>query len=162
VRGDLRALPFRAGAFEAAFAWYASLFVFDDAQNERSLAETARVVRPGGRVLVQHGNPLHLALEPEASATRTLADGTRVEERSSWDATRGVDRQWRRLVRPGGAVLAATAELRYYSPSEWEGLAARAGLQLIALTSTPGAARGSHQGPGPEDPDVVALMERTT
>jgi hypothetical protein len=70
-----------------------------------------------------------------------------------------VDRCHRRLVRPDGAILAATAELRYYSPSEWEGLAARSGLRLAALTSTPGASRGSLPVPGPEDPDVVALLE---
>jgi SAM-dependent methyltransferase len=162
VRGDLRALPFPDGAFDAAFSWYASLFVFDDPENERCLAEAARVVRRGGRVLVQHGNPLLLAREPEASAGRTLPDGSQVEERSSWDARRGVDRCHRRLVRPDGTVLAATAELRYYSPTEWEGLARRAGLRLAALTSTLGAASGSLPGPGPEAPDVVALLEKMT
>ncbi|HEX9242272.1 MAG TPA: class I SAM-dependent methyltransferase [Anaeromyxobacter sp.] len=162
VRGDLRSLPFPDGAFDAAFSWYSSLFVFDDATNERCLAEAARVVRRGGRVLVQHGNPLQLAVEPEASAARTLPDGSRVEERSSWDMAQGVDRCHRRLVRPDGAVLAATAELRYYSRSEWEGLAARTGLRLAALTSTPGAAGGSLSGPGPEAPDVVALLEKST
>ena len=162
VRGDLRELPFRDGAFDAAFSWYASLFPFDDATNARSLAEIARVVRRGGRVVVQHGNPDRLAAEPEATAARTLPDGSRVEERSSWDAVRGVDRCHRRLVRPDGAVLAATAELRYYSRSEWEELAERCGLRLAALTSSPGAVGGSLPGPGPEAPDVVVLLEKST
>jgi len=161
VRGDLRALPFADGAFDAAFSWYATLFVYDDDVNARSLAEAARVVRPGGRLLVQHGNPLRLAAEPEASAGRTLPDGSRVEERSSWDAARGVDRCHRRLVRPDGTVLAATARLRYYSPPEWVALAARTGLRLAALTSTPGAAGGGPLAePGPEAPDVIALLEK--
>jgi SAM-dependent methyltransferase len=162
VRGDLRALPFPDGAFDAAFAWYSSLFVFDDATNERCLAEAARVVRSGGRVLVQHGNPLRLAADPEASAARTLPDGSRVEERSSWDAARGVDRCHRRLIRPDGTVLAGTAELRYFSPPEWERLSERTGLRLAALTSTPGAVSGSLPGPGPEAPDVVVLLEKMT
>ncbi len=160
VRGDLRALPFAGGAFVAAYSWYASLFVHDDAVNERALAEVARVVRRGGRVLVQHGNPLRLAADPEATAARTLPDGSRVEERSSWDAARGVDRCARRLVRPDGTVLAGTAELRYYSPTEWNALAARTGLRLAALTSTPGAAGGLLAEPGPEAPDVIALLEK--
>ena len=161
VRGDLRALPFADGAFDAAFSWYATLFVYDDDVNERSLAEAARVVRRGGRLLVQHGNPLGLAAEPEATAARTLPDGSRVEERSTWDATRGVDRCHRRLVRPDGTVLAATARLRYYSRPEWVALAARTGLRLAALTSTPGAAGGGPLAePGPEAPDVIALLEK--
>jgi SAM-dependent methyltransferase len=161
VRGDVRALPFRDGAFDALFSWYASLFMFDDGTNEACLAEAARVVRRGGRLLVHHANPARLAAEPEAVARRTLPDGTRVEERSSFDASRGVDRSDRRMVRPGGAVLAAAAELRYYMPSEWGRLAARAGLRLVEVTSTPDAARAPRREPGPEAPDLIALLEKT-
>jgi len=131
----------------------------DDATNEACLAEAARVVRPGGRLLVEHANPLRLAADPVAEASRTLADGSRVEERSRWDAARGVDVSARRIIRPGGAVLAATAELRYYMPSEWRSLAERTGLRLVAVTSTPGAAV-PHREPGPEAPDLIALLEK--
>jgi SAM-dependent methyltransferase len=159
VRGDVRALPFAAGTFDAVFSWYASLFPFDDPTNEACLAEAARVVRPGGRLLVEHANPLALAAEPVAEAARTLPDGSRVEERSRWDAGRGVDVSSRRIIRPGGAVLAGTAELRYYMPSEWRSLAERTGLRLVALTSTPGAA-APRRNLGPEDPDLIALLEK--
>lgn len=162
IRGDVRSLPFRDGAFDAAFSWYASLFMFDDATNEAALAEAARVVRPGGRLLVHHANPARLAAEPLASARRTLADGSVVEERSTWDATRGVDVCARRLVRPGGAVLAGAAELRYYMPSEWRRLAARVRLRLVEVTSTPDAVRTPRREPGPEAPDLIALLEKPT
>jgi SAM-dependent methyltransferase len=161
VRGDVRALPFAAGAFEAAFSWYASLFMFDDAVNAACLAEAARVVRAGGRLLVHHANPLRLALAPREETRRVLGDGSSVEERSSFDAAAGVDRCARRLFRPGGAVLAATAELRYYSPSEWGPLAARAGLRLVELTSTTDAGRAPRRAPGPEAPDLIAVLEKT-
>jgi SAM-dependent methyltransferase len=162
VRGDVRALPFRASAFDAAFSWYASLFMFDDDTNAACLAEAARVVRPGGRVLVHHANPMRLACEPVAEARRVLRDGSVVEERSAFDVPRGVDRCTRRLVRPGGAVLAGTAELRYYMPLEWRRLAARAGLRLVELTTTPDAARAPRPEPGPEAPDLIALLEKPT
>ncbi len=96
VRGDVRALPLRTGAFDAAFSWYASLFMFDDPVNAACLAELGRVIRPGGRVLVHHANPLRLAAEPEARAARTLPGGSRVEEVSRYDAARGIDRCARR------------------------------------------------------------------
>ena len=158
VRADVRALPFRAGSFDAAYSWYSSLFMFDDATNEGCLAELARVVRRGGRILVEHANPLQLEAEPSAAAARTLPDGSRVEEESRWDAARGVDVSARRIIRPGGAVLAATAQLRYYKPSEWRRLAERAGLRLVAVTSTPGAASPGRE-PGPEAPDLIAVLE---
>ena len=160
VRGDVRALPLRSGAFDAAFSWYASLFMFDDAVNEACLAEAGRVLRAGGRLLVHHANPLRLALEPRASARRELPDGSVVEERSEFDPVRGVDRCARRLVRPGGDVLAGTAELRYYMPTEWGRLARRAGLRQVELTTTPDAGRTPRREPGPEAPDLIALLEK--
>jgi hypothetical protein len=99
-----------------------------------------------------------VAAEPVAVAARTLADGSRVEEDSRWDPARGVDVSARRIIRPGGAVLAATAELRYYNASEWRRLAARAGLRLVEVTSTPGAGAPGRE-PDPEAPDLIAVLE---
>lgn len=159
LRGDVRALPFASGAFDAAYSWYASLFMFDDATNAACLAELARVVRPGGRLLVHHANPLALALQPHDVARRELPDGAVVEEESVFDAARGVDRSTRRLVRPGGEALEATAELRYFAPSEWPALARGAGLRLVDVTSTTDAA-ARRSASGAEAPDLIAVLER--
>jgi hypothetical protein len=136
--------------------------MFDDAVNVRCLAELRRVVRVGGRLLVQHANPLRLALDPVDASRRVLPDGSVVEEESRWDAAAGVDRCARRLVRPDGTELRGTAELRYYSTPEWGPLATAAGLRLIQLTTTtfagevPGAELTS------EAPDLIAVLERPT
>lgn len=161
VRGDLRRLPFRDGAFDALFSWYASLFMWDEAANLAALREAARVVRKGGRLLVHHANPAGLALEPEARAGRTLPDGAMVEETSRFDPATGVDACARRLVRPDGTVLAGTAHLRYYSPAEWSVLAPRAGLRLLGFASTD---RPHRRTPtlDPDAPDLVALAEKVT
>jgi hypothetical protein len=89
-----------------------------------------------------------------------LPDGSRVAEESSWDAASGIDRCHRRLVRRGGEVLEATAELRYYSPPEWSALAERAGLRLVALTSAADATRSPPAELGPESPDLVAVLRK--
>lgn len=159
IRGDVRSLPLRDGAFDAAFSWYSSLFMFDDAQNLACLREMARAVRPGGRLLVQHANPSRLALDPVDRARRVLPDGSAVEEESRWDAAAGVDRCARRLVRPDGRVLAGTAELRYYAAQEWPSLATGAGLRLLEVTSTSGGV-GPGGGSGAEAPDLIAVLER--
>src|SRR5688572_7786355 len=39
VRGDLRSLPFSAGTFAGAWAWYSSIFTFGDEENRRVLLE---------------------------------------------------------------------------------------------------------------------------
>jgi SAM-dependent methyltransferase len=161
VRGDLRVLPFGAGSFDAIYSWYASLFMYDESGNAAALAELSRVLRRGGRALVHHANPLRLAAQPIASAQRTLADGSDVQEDARFDPASGVERAHRRLSRPDGTVLAGTAVLRYYRPEEWDPLARRAGLRLVNLTSTTGV--GAGPGPlalGPEAPDLVAVLEK--
>ncbi|MGB8931082.1 MAG: class I SAM-dependent methyltransferase [Anaeromyxobacteraceae bacterium] len=160
LRGDVRDLPLRGGSVDAAFSWYSSLFMFDDAVNVRCLAEMGRVVRPGGRLLVHHANPMRLALDPVASSRRVLADGSVVEEESRWDPAAGVDRCARRLVRPDGAALAGTAELRYYSPAEWGPLAQAGGLRLTQVTSTTCAGSESVAQPESEALDLIAVLEK--
>jgi SAM-dependent methyltransferase len=159
VRGDLRRLPFQEGAFDAAFSWYASLFMWDDAANLAALRQAVRAVRPGGRILVHHANPARLAREPEARAERSLPDGGRVEETSRFDSRTGVDTCRRRLVRADGTVLAGTAHLRYYSPGEWSAMAPRAGLRLLGLASTPAPHRRTRRLDS-DAPDLIALAEK--
>lgn len=50
VEGDLRALPFDDGRFDALFNWRTSFGFFDEAGNRKQLQEFARVPRPGGRL----------------------------------------------------------------------------------------------------------------
>jgi SAM-dependent methyltransferase len=156
VRADLLRLPLRPGAFDAAFSWYASLFMWSDAANAALLRQVGALLRPGGRLLVHHGNPLALAGRPAEVARRRLPGGGLVEEWSCFDSTRGVDRCRRRLTTADRRVLEGTAELRYYSPSEWAPLAAGAGLRLVEVTSSTPPAGGA---PGPEAPDLIALLE---
>jgi len=155
VQGDLRALPFPGGAFDAAYSWYSSLFMWDDAGNAAALAGLARVLRPGGRALVHHANPLRLAADPVAHARRELPDGAVVEEEARFDAATGVEIARRRLARPDGTALEGTASLRYYRPDEWGPLARGAGLRVLALTSTTGIAASAA-----EAPDLIAVIER--
>jgi SAM-dependent methyltransferase len=162
LRGDVRALPLRAGSVHAAFSWYSSLFMFDDATNARCLAEMGRVVRAGGRLLVHHANPLRLALDPIDTSRRVLPDGSVVEEESRWDAAAGVDRCARRLIRPDGTALAGTAELRYYSSPEWGPLASAAGLRLTRITATTLGGAVPDAEWSSDAPDLIAVLERPT
>lgn len=156
VHGDLRALPFTDGAFDAVYSWYSSLFMWDDAGNAAALAGLARVLRPGGRALVHHANPLGLAADPVAHARRELPGGAVVEEEARFDAATGVETARRTLARPDGTVLEGTASLRYYRPDEWGPLARGAGLRVVELTSTTGVAPGSAAAP-----DLIAVLERS-
>jgi SAM-dependent methyltransferase len=53
--GDLRELPVD-GPFDAVLSWFTSFGYFDDSGNRQVLAEYRRVLRPGGRLLLELHN----------------------------------------------------------------------------------------------------------
>jgi SAM-dependent methyltransferase len=52
VRGDMRELDFEA-QFDGAYCLFSTFGYFDDETNKKALANIARALRPGGRVLVE-------------------------------------------------------------------------------------------------------------
>ena len=148
--GDLRALPLADGSFDAAFCWYSTLFVFDEAGNRRALAEAARVLRQGARFAFQTVNPERLAREREASFERVFPDGAVVRESSRFDPERGVDEGTRTLALPSGESLRASWRLRYYRLDELQALFAASGLRIVSV-------HGSAQAE-PFSPDALDLI----
>jgi SAM-dependent methyltransferase len=159
VQGDLRALPFSPGRFDAVYSWYSSLFMYDDAENARCLAAAVALLRPGGRLVVHHDNPARLRREPTAHSEWDLPRGGRVSEDSRYDPGTGRDSCTRRVIRPDGTVLAGTAHLRYYTPEEWAVLARQVGLDLLRITSTWQADRPAER-LDDDAPDLIALGRR--
>ncbi len=54
-QGDLRSLPV-VGPFDAALSWFTSFGYFDDPDNCQVLSEYRRLLRPGGRLLIDMHN----------------------------------------------------------------------------------------------------------
>lgn len=128
VRGDLLALPFADSAFDAAYAWYSSLFLWTDALHATLLASIARTLRPGGIFLHQSVDPESLDVRPRAEVRLTLPGGDQLTERSAFDATTRRDEGQRTLVRRDGRVLEGGFSIRYYDRAELHGLLERAGF----------------------------------
>ncbi len=139
VAGDLRALPFRAGAFDAAYCWYSTLFIFSEPENRRALAEASRALARGGAFLFQSVNPERLAEQPAARFEEELADGSLLSERAQYDAARGRDEGERTLHLPSGDVLCARYAVRYYSLLELAGLFNEVNLRIVRAFGGVGA-----------------------
>lgn len=99
-RGDMRELPWDDDAFDAALNAFTSFGYFDDAGNRRVLAELARVVRPGGRVLVDVVN--HDALLADfQEVSVTERDGDYMVDRHEYEPRSGRATTDRLVVRDG-------------------------------------------------------------
>lgn len=73
VRGDMTALPFADGAFDAVTAFHSLIHVPAD-DHQRVVDEFARVLRPGGRVLLSEGE-----IEWRGSNPDWLGTGTEMQ-----------------------------------------------------------------------------------
>ena len=55
LHGDIRAIPVD-GPFDVVLSWFTSFGYFDDDENRQVLSEYRRVLRPGGRLLIEMHN----------------------------------------------------------------------------------------------------------
>ncbi|HEX6926270.1 MAG TPA: class I SAM-dependent methyltransferase [Longimicrobiaceae bacterium] len=126
VRGDLRALPFSA-SFDAVLCFFSSLGYSTDEHDLAALREVRRVLRPGGRLLIE---TMHRDLVAREFVERDWwegPDGLPVLVEREFDAVAGVSREWLRWK-----DVEKYHEIRVRAASEWAGLLEAAGFEPIA------------------------------
>jgi SAM-dependent methyltransferase len=137
--GDLRELPVD-GPFDAVVCWFTSFGYFDDETNLDVLRGFRRVLRPGGRLLVEtlsHDGYVRTFTEaPDAIVVET-DDGLMVD-RNRFDAETGCIVCHRVTVR-GGARKDAQFAIRLLTVPEWQRALADAGFSAATCTDLDGA-----------------------
>lgn len=132
VAGHMLRLPLAGETFDVVLNLATSLGLFlDDDTAARALAEARRVLRPGGRLLLEG---MHRDDVESAFAERdrwVLDDGTEVRVRRRFDPDRGVSHEVLRWDGPEGTGVKRHS-LRIRSGDEWTTLLESAGLRLLA------------------------------
>jgi SAM-dependent methyltransferase len=132
ARADMRALPFRA-VFDAVCLFFTSFGYFDEpAQDERVLAEVARVLRPGGGLLLDLPNRVRVIgdLVPESE---DLRKGFRVlQSRRMTGNGRRVEKRVRVFDDAGRPAAHWTESVRLYAPEEIEAMLRAGGFAVEA------------------------------
>lgn len=131
VAADIRMQPLRGAAFDAVLNVFTSLGLFlDDAEDLRALREAFRLLRPGGRLLLES---MHRDDVVAAYAERDrwfLPDGTEVRVRRRFDPVAGISHErlrWKKGARTGAKRHA----LRLRTATEIDGLLRQAGFDDI-------------------------------
>lgn len=132
VRANAIRIPFADSRFDVVTNLFSSFGYFpDDAAHHAVLAEVARVLKPGGRFIIDHMNAevAIRELKPESVDRRpglTLIQGRRYDAAS------------RRIIKDveyqpeGGKPRHWHESVRLFSPEELHGFLARAGLKVTA------------------------------
>lgn len=130
---DMRLLPFRPGSFDAVVNVFTSLGLFlEDEEDLRALAEMRRVLRPGGRLLLESMHRDDVVAQYAARDAWELPDGTEVRVRRRFDPVTGISRErlrWRRGEERGEKRHA----LRLRTATEIRDLLLRAGFGGLAF-----------------------------
>jgi SAM-dependent methyltransferase len=152
VRADLRALPLQAASLAAAFCFYSSMFLGPEHDALLALRECARVLRPGGALVLTTDNPVRLAAQPRSQFEEEVPGLGRVVEESTFDARQLVDRVTKTVQTPAGERLTATFVIRYYPPPSLAALARAAGLAFRRLEPDAPLTEST--------PQLIALLEK--
>ncbi len=133
VVADMRHLPF-APVFQAVVSFFTSFGYFAGTEDdERVIAEIARVVVPGGGLLLDLPDR-DATIDRLIPASKREEDGLQIEERRWLTSDRLRVEKEIRVRSPGGSGEKRYHEsVRLYSHDEIEGLLSKAGWQLVSV-----------------------------
>lgn len=129
VQADYRSLPFKDESYEAALNLFSSLGYLGDEADTEVLAEIRRVLRPGGRLVVETMHRDLLVRDFSERDWRLAGEGRLLLEQRTFEATSGVAQVTQTLVDPGGGRESRTYSVRVYAVTELAGMLARAGFK---------------------------------
>jgi SAM-dependent methyltransferase len=133
VRADIRRLPF-APVFDAAVNLFTSFGYFlDESDNQQALHQMARVLRPGGTLLVDLPNPERLRREFEPASEQRI-NGWRLRHVRTWVDHRIIKRTL--ATDPQGREHTFAENVRLYEPEEITAMARAAGLADLRLAGS--------------------------
>jgi SAM-dependent methyltransferase len=132
VAGDMRCLPFGAGSFDCVVNFFTSFGYFEDeSENQRVLAEIARVLSGGGRFLIDLLNAAAAIANLEPRGESATESATAELERWYDPAQRRLNKRIR-LRQAGAPPRTFLESVRIYEPEEITRALEEAGLLVTA------------------------------
>ena len=128
IQADYRELPFGDAAFDGALNLYTSLGYLGDEQDTKVLSEIARVLRPGGRLVIETMHRDLLVRSFQEHDWKLLGEGRLLLEQRTFDPVAGVTQTTQTLIDRTGERDSRTFEARIYTATELASMLRRAGF----------------------------------
>jgi len=128
VQADYRELPFADASFDAALNLYTSLGYLGDEEDTKVLAEVARVLRPGARLVIETMHRDLLVRRFQEHGWELLGAGRLLLEQRAFDPVGGVTQTTQTLIDGAGERESRTFEARIYTATELVAMLRAAGF----------------------------------
>jgi ubiquinone/menaquinone biosynthesis C-methylase UbiE len=145
VQADYRELPFADASFDGALNLFSSLGYLSAEEDTHVLAEIGRVLRPGGRLVIETMHRDLLVLRWSDSDWRLLGEGRLLLEQRTFDAAAGIATTTMTLIDGAGERESRTWSVRVYAVTELLAMLDQAGF---AEAKCDGDFGGGEFGPG--------------
>jgi ubiquinone/menaquinone biosynthesis C-methylase UbiE len=128
VEADYRELPFPDERFDAALNLFTSLGFYGDEEDVKALAEIGRVLRPGGRLVIETMHRDRLVHGFHEQDWHLVGGGRLLLEQRAFDAAAGVAQTTQTLIDNTGARDSRTFAVRVYTATELVAMLRHAGF----------------------------------
>jgi SAM-dependent methyltransferase len=134
LQRDMRLIPDRlTGRFDAVINMFISFgYLESDAEDQRALAGVARVLKPGGRFLIDSVNR-QFALRHLQSTDSVELNGTVLVFNQAFDPLTNRTSEERIAIEPDGTRHVSRISMRYYSAAELVDLMEGVGLRTVSV-----------------------------
>jgi ubiquinone/menaquinone biosynthesis C-methylase UbiE len=136
LHGDMRALPWTEPRFDAVVMWFTVFGYFDDETNAEVLRGARRVLRSGGRLLIEL-NHLPWVLGHFRAQSWRRRDADAALDEFEWNPRTSVMTTRRTYLR-AGSVREISYGVRMYMPAELRDLLLAAGFSRVDLLNLDG------------------------
>jgi ubiquinone/menaquinone biosynthesis C-methylase UbiE len=137
VQGDMRSPPWPDHSFDHVISWFTSFGYFEDAENRLVLQEARRVLRPGGKLLIENNNLAEL-LPRWLPSVVVERDGNFSIDRATFDPVTGRSMTERVIVRDG-RIRRFGFSVRMFIASELRDWMLQAGFRSVGFCDHAGA-----------------------
>jgi ubiquinone/menaquinone biosynthesis C-methylase UbiE len=136
VHADYRELPFGDESFDAALNLFTSLGYLGDEGDTHVLAEIRRILRPGGRLVIETLHRDFLVSQYRERDWRLLGGGRLLLEQATFDPQSGVTQNTQTVIDSSGERESHSFSARVYTATELVAMLARAGFEQAKCYGT--------------------------
>lgn len=120
------------GTFDAVINMFTSFgFLESDTEDQRVLRDVSRVLKRGGRFLIDFINREWVVRHYRPQRWRTAQDGSLLLQEGQFDLLTGRNRERALVIEPGGTRRAFHISIRMYAASELHTIVEAEGMRVI-------------------------------